>query len=419
MKLFLQKCERHCVCGDDRFGVLNQIAEFTISVFTQGSVQRNRFTTVLLDLDDLLRCHIQFLRQFFRRRFTAKILKHLTLNARELIDDFNHVHGNANGSRLVRHGTRNCLANPPRSVGRELVALRVVELLDCTNQTKIAFLNQIQELHTASGVTLRKRNHKAQVGLEKVILCVLTILRQNMQLTALARALFIGARLEDFLSVETGFNTTGKINLLLGIEQGYLTDLLEVVLHRVGCRASDGNLLDWLICLIRVRNDEPALRTELSSALRLRILVMCRRLIIFRIFVFYVVIVSFDLGIFQIVDIGFNVFDYFQISVFGDIAFKFLIVLRGHNFLRSLDLSCLLPRPLRALGSFFHNIRLRVLRRLLTGRARLLFRFRLRGFLLLSLLCAATLLGSGFLCLCKRFFLCGCCLLSRTTLLGS
>ena len=180
----------------------------------------------------------------------------------------------ANGARLVRHSTRNCLANPPRSVGRELVALRVVELLNCANQTQVSFLNQVQELHTASGVTLRKRNYKTQVGLEEVVLCLLTILSQNMQLTAFARALLIRTCLEDFLSVETGFNTTSKINFLFGIEQGDLTDLLEVVLYRVGRCASDGNLLDWFICFIRVRNNESALRTKFSSALRLRILVM-------------------------------------------------------------------------------------------------------------------------------------------------
>ena len=382
-------------------------------------MQRNRFATVLLDLDDLLRCHIQFLRQFFRSGFTAKILKHLTLNARELIDDFNHVDRDANGSRLVRHSTRNCLANPPRSVGRELVALRVVELLNCANQTQVSFLNQVQELHTASGVTLRKRNYKTQVGLEEVVLCLLTILSQNMQLTAFARALLIRTRLEDFLSVETGFNTTSKINFLFGIEQGDLTDLLEVVLHRVGRCASDGNLLDWFICFIRIRNDESTLRTKFSSALRLRILVMCRRLIIFRIFVFYVVIVSFDLGIFQIIDIGFNVFDFFEIGVFGDVAFEFLIVLRGYDFLRSFfDLSCLLARALRVLGSLFRAFSLRVLRRLLAGCARLLLCFRLRYFLLLSLLCGAALLRSGFLCLCRRLFLSGRCLLCRAALLG-
>ena len=146
---------------------------------------------------------------------------------------------------------------------------------------------------------------------------------------------------------------------------------------------------------------------------------MCRRLIIFRIFVFYVVIVSFDLGIFQIVDIGFNVFDFFEIGVFGDVAFEFLIVLRGYDFLRNFfDLSCLLARALRVLGSLFRAFSLRVLRRLLAGCARLLLCFRLRYFLLLSLLCGAALLRSGFLCLCRRLFSSGRCLLCRAALLG-
>src|ERR1043165_9528299 len=49
------------------------------------------------------------------------------VGAQNLVDDFDHVHGHADGPPLVGNRARHRLAYPPRRVGRELVAAPPVE----------------------------------------------------------------------------------------------------------------------------------------------------------------------------------------------------------------------------------------------------------------------------------------------------
>ena len=58
---------------------------------------------------------------------------------------------------------------------------------------------------------------------------------------------------------QAGLDALGELDLLLGVEQGDLADLLEVVLDRVGGGAGDGDLLDGLVGLVAVRDDEALL----------------------------------------------------------------------------------------------------------------------------------------------------------------
>ncbi len=74
----------------------------------------------------------------------------------ELVDDLDHVNGNTNCPGLISHCARDRLADPPRGVRGELVALCVVELLDCADQPQVAFLNEVKEEHAAACVALRK-----------------------------------------------------------------------------------------------------------------------------------------------------------------------------------------------------------------------------------------------------------------------
>lgn len=67
--------------------------------------------------------------------------------------------------RAVGDGTRDGLTDPPRRVGRELVAATVLELVHGLHQADVAFLDQVQELQAAVRVLLGDRDHQAQVGL--------------------------------------------------------------------------------------------------------------------------------------------------------------------------------------------------------------------------------------------------------------
>jgi len=117
-------------------------------------VQRDGFAAILLDLDHLLGRHVELAGKFLRGGLAAQVLEHLTLHAGKLVDDLDHVHRDTDGARLVGHGAGDRLADPPRRVGGELVALGVVELLDRADQTKVALLDEVEEQHPATRVTL-------------------------------------------------------------------------------------------------------------------------------------------------------------------------------------------------------------------------------------------------------------------------
>ena len=90
--------------------------------------------------------------------------------AHDLVDRLDHVHGDADGARLVGDRAGDRLPDPPRGVGRELVAAAVLELVDRLHQADVAFLDQVQELQAAVGVLLGDGDDEAQVGLHHLLL---------------------------------------------------------------------------------------------------------------------------------------------------------------------------------------------------------------------------------------------------------
>ena len=85
------------------------------------------------------------------------------------------MHRDANRSRLVGDGAGNGLTNPPRRVGRELIAPAVLELVHGLHQADVALLDQIQELQAAVRVLLRNADHQSQVRLNQLALGVLGV----------------------------------------------------------------------------------------------------------------------------------------------------------------------------------------------------------------------------------------------------
>src|SRR5258707_1221608 len=79
----------------------------------------------------------------------AVFLEQRAAHARELLQALVHVNRDANRAALVGDRARDRLAHPPRSVGRELVAALVVELVDCAHETDVALLDQVEQLEAA------------------------------------------------------------------------------------------------------------------------------------------------------------------------------------------------------------------------------------------------------------------------------
>src|SRR5699024_3167940 len=110
------------------------------------------------------------------------------------------------------------LTDPPRGVGRELVALRVVELLDGTDQTEVALLDEIKESHATTGVALGQRHHEAEVRLKEVIFGA-----DAVTFDPLVVATLCGGELLAPLGhprhvpggVEAGLDALGELDLLL------------------------------------------------------------------------------------------------------------------------------------------------------------------------------------------------------------
>ena len=64
----------------------------------------------------------------------------------QFVDCFDHVDGDADSPGLVGDRTGNCLANPPRRIGRKLESTPVIKLFDRPDEAYVAFLDEIEEL---------------------------------------------------------------------------------------------------------------------------------------------------------------------------------------------------------------------------------------------------------------------------------
>src|SRR5690606_35011003 len=150
--------------------IFDEIAQMAVFVVTNGCFHGDRLFGDLQHLADFVFRHVHALAQLFRRGFATHLLQHLTGDTVELVDRFDHVHRNPDGARLIRDGAGDGLPDPPGSVGGELVATTVLELVHRLHQADVAFLDQIEELQAAVGVFLGDGNNQTQVGFNHFLL---------------------------------------------------------------------------------------------------------------------------------------------------------------------------------------------------------------------------------------------------------
>ena len=88
---------------------------------------------LLCDLHDLVNTRngdAHFLCDFFGVRIAAELLQKLARDAYKLVDRLDHVYRDTDRTRLICDGACDRLANPPRCIGAEFIALAVIEFFD-------------------------------------------------------------------------------------------------------------------------------------------------------------------------------------------------------------------------------------------------------------------------------------------------
>ncbi len=137
------------------------------------------------------------------------------------------------GPGLVRQCPTDRLPDPPGGIGRELVALGVVELLDRADQTEVALLDQVEQGHAATAVLLGDRDHKTQVRRDQLLFRRMPVPDQGLEVTPQYR-LQVGVGLQLVLGEQASLDPLGQFDFLRGVEQGYFADLAQVHTHEVG-----------------------------------------------------------------------------------------------------------------------------------------------------------------------------------------
>src|SRR5690242_12134827 len=151
--------------------VLDEVAQMRILLLADRSLERDGLLRDLHDLADLRDGHVHPLRDLLGVRLAAELLHERPRRARQLVDRLDHVDRDADRARLVRDRARDRLPDPPRRVGRELVAALVLELVDRAHEADVPLLDQVEELEPAVHVALGDRHDEAEVRLDELLLC--------------------------------------------------------------------------------------------------------------------------------------------------------------------------------------------------------------------------------------------------------
>ena len=122
------------------------------------------------------------------------------------------VGGETHDARVLGDGLKDGLAYPPNGVGDEFEAACFVETLCGLNQTHVAFVDEVGKAEALVLVLLGDGDDEAQVGL--------------------------GEAVEGFLV--TGFDALSQTDFLLGSEQLFTANILQVFVERLDVAVGDG-----------------------------------------------------------------------------------------------------------------------------------------------------------------------------------
>ncbi len=142
------------------------------------------------------------------------------------------MHRDADGARLIGNGPADGLADPPRGVGRELVAHGVVKLFHRLQQPNIALLDQIQEGHAPPHIPLGDADHEAEVGLGELAPGAIALLRLALEVAhqLIRQVAVMGQAAARLIAADHGF---GQRHLLIAGQEWDLADLAQIHAHGV------------------------------------------------------------------------------------------------------------------------------------------------------------------------------------------
>src|SRR6266508_2186140 len=116
--------------------IFDEVTELRIALFPERLLERERKLGHPPDLPHLLARDRELGRDLLRSWLARQLLDELALDAHDLAQPLDHVHGHADRPCLVGDRARDRLPDPPARVGRELEAFAVVELLHGANQAE-------------------------------------------------------------------------------------------------------------------------------------------------------------------------------------------------------------------------------------------------------------------------------------------
>ena len=124
-----------------------------------------------------------FLESWSTAQFVGQVLAGLLNGA----NNIHHVDGKSDSPRLIAETARNGLTYPPGGVGRELESFSPIKLLDRANESKVAFLDQVEKIKAATRIAFGDRDHEPEVGADELHLGFVAFVNEPIESCALLR----------------------------------------------------------------------------------------------------------------------------------------------------------------------------------------------------------------------------------------
>ena len=144
------------------------------------------------------------------------------------------MYRDTDGSGLVGNRARDGLPDPPGGIGREFIALRVVEFFDCLHKPEVSLLNEVQKLHPAPHIALGDRHNKPEVGLRHALARRILLLLAALDHLFRDLKLFLRRKQLDFADL-LEIHPDGVVELDVGV-----VDVLDIFVGNVDALILDG-----------------------------------------------------------------------------------------------------------------------------------------------------------------------------------